>query len=105
MRIGTFALLSVMGMLTASFAGWQVAAFRKTHRAPVASRDPSTAAPRPVKNFRVGDSLTMDGRLGHSVLRAATQGESYLYAELRADPNKVARTPAPLNLAIVIDRS
>jgi Ca-activated chloride channel family protein len=58
-----------------------------------------------VTNFRVVDSLTMEGRLGHSVLRAAEQGESYLYAELRADPNKVARTPAPLNLAIVIDRS
>jgi Ca-activated chloride channel family protein len=105
MRIGTVVLLSVMGMITAGFAGWQVAASRTTRPPPVASREPPTKVPQPATNFRVGDSLVLEGRLGHAVLRAAEQGESYLYTEMRADANQLARTPASLNLAIVIDRS
>jgi Ca-activated chloride channel homolog len=109
MRIGTLASLSVAGMLTASFTGWQVAASRAAHRIPVATREPPVlapdAGPSAVSNFRVGDSLTMEGRLGHSVQRAEAQVESYVYAEVRAAAGKLARTPAPLNLAIVIDRS
>src|SRR5512141_1164440 len=103
MRIGMVALLSIMGMITAGFAGWQVAASRTTR--PTASREPPANTPQPVTSFRTGDSLVMEGRLGHAVLRASEPGESYLYAEMRADANKLARTLASLNLAIVLDRS
>ncbi len=105
MRILTLALLSLIGVSGATVAGWALGGLRPKHL--IATPEPSGSArdPGPASSFRVDDSLALEGRLGHAVLRAEQNGESYVYAEIRADPQRVARTPAPLNLSIVIDRS
>jgi Ca-activated chloride channel homolog len=55
--------------------------------------------------FQAGKTLTMEGRLGHRVLPAGTDSDTYLFVDVSADRTRTARTPAALNLAIVIDRS
>jgi Ca-activated chloride channel family protein len=109
MRLGTLALLSVLGMSTAAWFAWQLAAFGRTRLLPWIMPEPSASTgptdPALAATFRVGDSLAMEGRLGHARLRAGQEGETYLYTEVGAEAKQVARTPAPLNLSIVIDRS
>lgn len=53
-----------------------------------------------------GDTLLVDARLGHASLQKSATGETYLYAEITAADDKAsASAAAPMNLAVVIDRS
>ena len=47
----------------------------------------------------------MEGRLGHAVLPAERDNETFLAVAVNADASKRATKPTPLNLAIVVDRS
>ena len=55
--------------------------------------------------FQTGKTLTMEGRLGHRVLPAGADSDTYLFVDVSADRTRTAHTPAALNLSIVIDRS
>lgn len=63
----------------------------------------STAA-GPGSEFQAGSTLHVDGRLGHAKLAKASRGETFVMLEVKADPAK-AKARAPVNLALVIDRS
>lgn len=53
-----------------------------------------------------GETLFMDARLGHASLPKASRGETYLFAQITASEDKAATVAvAPMNLAVVIDRS
>jgi Ca-activated chloride channel homolog len=58
----------------------------------------------PGSEFQAGSTLHIEGRLGHSRLAKADRGETFVMLEVKADPAK-AKARAPVNLALVIDRS
>ncbi|OJY26302.1 MAG: hypothetical protein BGO98_38720 [Myxococcales bacterium 68-20] len=55
-----------------------------------------------------GDTLLVDARLGHASVSKSSSGETYLFAQVTASDATVSSSPspiAPMNLAVVIDRS
>ena len=54
-----------------------------------------------------GDTLAIDARLGHSSIAKNSRGETFLFAQVAAGDDKTgaAAAAAPMNLALVIDRS
>lgn len=56
-------------------------------------------------HFQTGKAVVTEGRLGHPSLYVDQDNETYLYLSVRAAADAVARKAAPLNIAIVIDRS
>lgn len=55
--------------------------------------------------FKAGKTLMVEGRLGHPVLPAGEDSETFLFVDVSADAAARAFAPAPLDLAIVIDKS
>ncbi len=114
MRIHTVAGLAAVAMMATSYTVWSWAPppgigpeVEVGGTDPVAFPDTgSTVDPDADRSkFQIGDTLTMEGRLGHSVMQSGKDNESFLFVDVRADSTKTAQTPAPLNLAIVVDRS
>ena len=54
-----------------------------------------------------GDTLAIDARLGHASLAKNSRGETFLLAQIAAGEDKTngSAASAPMNLALVIDRS
>lgn len=114
MQVKTLGLLSFLGMLCSSLGVWSStspearakgAETRGSNPGSIASVPASPPATKVRAEFRAGDLVTLEGRLGHAVLPAASDQESYLFLSARARQDAVASTPASLNLAIVLDRS
>ena len=57
-----------------------------------------------VNHFTAGQTLTIDGRLGHATLAKNGAGETFLFTSVTGT-DAASASAAPLNLAIVIDRS
>lgn len=55
--------------------------------------------------FTNGSTLMVEGRLGHSTLVSDRDNETFLYVDVKAPVDAVQSVAAPVNLAIVIDRS
>ena len=124
MKIQVFGVVAVAGMALTSAIVWSSTSVepraKKAQLAPASN--PSLPAPLPIASppaeqpenvqpvvdrstFTAGKTLMMEGRLGHAVVPAATDSETYVFVDVRADASKVATSTAPLELAIVIDRS
>jgi Ca-activated chloride channel family protein len=113
MKLATLLLASATGMAATGALVWTAVNPASGSRAP----DPSPAAATAVKReapadlgpdrsqFQAGKTLMMEGRLGHRVLPAGADSETFLFVDVSADSSRRAKVPAPLNLAIVIDRS
>lgn len=56
-------------------------------------------------HFVTGDDLVLEGRLGHRTLSSGDREETYLFMQVRGQGRGRASTRAPVNLALVIDRS
>jgi Ca-activated chloride channel family protein len=54
-------------------------------------------------HFQAGRTLMVEGRLGHPLLPANLDSQTFLYVDVSSS-DALARTPAPLDLSIVIDR-
>jgi Ca-activated chloride channel family protein len=116
MRLSTLVTASATGMAATCALVWAAvdpAAPRAASAAQAAADQPVLAA-RPDEpaaalpdrsHFQAGKTLTMEGRLGHRVLPAGADSETYLFVDVAADRARAATIPAALNLAIVIDRS
>lgn len=117
MKLGTVALLSTLGMALTSVSVWALTPTARTD-APTtaASRTPAVAgnasglvgafaSATPGATFVSGSTLMLEGRLGHAVVDADRDNETFLMLQVRAQAEGLARTPAPVNLSIVIDRS
>ncbi|HKE17037.1 MAG TPA: VWA domain-containing protein [Kofleriaceae bacterium] len=114
MKWTTLLLLSASGMAASAALVWTAVDSGGGARAsePAAQR----SEPRPERphrphpaddrsQFRAGGTLEMEGRLGHAVLPAASDSDTYLYVDVNAATTARAAVQAPLNLAIVMDRS
>lgn len=113
MKVSVFIAIAMAGMAGTSVAVWSATGASNTAaetgeaRATTASFvDPVDAPPVVDKSsFLAGDTLMMEGRLGHAIIPSERGSESFLFVDINADATKEAATPAALNLAIVIDRS
>jgi Ca-activated chloride channel family protein len=114
MRVTTLAGLAAAGMLLSGVGVYSMtpkgglslpapAAVDDDERddTPVDEDDDGPAGSR----FSSGDTLRVTGRLGHGALAAGERGETLVLLEVRAEGEGRARTKAPVNLALVIDRS
>lgn len=113
MKLTVFLAIAMAGMAGTSVAVWSATSPDRTSSSePQAS--PQTASlvavpasdPAPDRStFMAGDTLMMEGRLGHAVIPSERGSESFLFLDISADATKTAAAPAPLNLAVVIDKS
>src|SRR5262249_55808649 len=112
------AVLAALGMLFTSVSvysltppgGVKISAANDSAPGALAARNAHTP-PLPdnsklptASEFSAGTTLHVDGRLGHSKLAKGSRGETFVMLEVKADAGK-AKARAPVNLAIVIDRS
>jgi Ca-activated chloride channel family protein len=108
MNLRTLLLLSATGMIATGAVVWN--AIDPAHSSATkasAGKEPANVpvvAPVDRSHFQAGKTLMVEGRLGHAVLPANTDNETFLFVDVSA-ANAVARNPAPLDLSIVIDRS
>jgi Ca-activated chloride channel family protein len=58
-----------------------------------------------LSRFTDGKTLTIEGRVGHPRLSRDSNGETFVMLEVKAAEGVAARTSAPVNLSLVIDRS
>ena len=113
MRLNTLVVASVTGMAATAALVWAAvdpAAPRAAAWTAPAADSPRHDTPSQPdlpdrSHFQTGKTLTMEGRLGHRVLPAGADSDTYLFVDVSADRSRKAAVPAPLNLAIVIDRS
>lgn len=103
MKLTSVGMLAAAGMLLSSVTVWSFAPHARPEPEPAAT-GAGFDSPFSGAVFSAGRTLKMEGRMGQARLDAAHANESYLLISLDARQAS-ARTPDPLNLAIVIDRS
>ena len=123
MKLGTVALLSTLGMALTSVSVWALTPEGGGGSGPSAPvTQASVAGPSQgggdgggllanivdtdgAATFSSGSTLMLEGRLGHPVLDATRDSETFLMLQVHAAAEELASTPAPVNLSIVVDRS
>lgn len=120
MKLTIFGALAAAGMTLTSWGVWVASepdASAPTTPAPTAkwtgTDTPSDPTPNvgqllgfgPKSEFSAGKTIVMDGRLGHAKLASSRTAETFLHLDLRAAAEELPGTSAPLDLAIVLDRS
>ncbi len=112
MKLTVFVAIAMAGMTGTSMAVWSATGPSGSEQARAESSPSERELVPPQEppmidksSFLAGDTLMMEGRLGHSVIPSQRGSESFLFLDINADATKQAKTPAQLNLAIVIDKS
>lgn len=121
MKLTTFLTLAVTSSLATAAAVWvsidpaQGAGDRGAQNNPrdatrgggealPAGGEPASPPGLDKSHFTAGKTLMMEGRLGHAVLPADQDSETFLFVDVSADAGRTAAR-VPLNLAIVVDKS
>jgi Ca-activated chloride channel family protein len=109
MKIATVAGLSALGMLLTSVSVYSLAPTAGATPPEVAApetREVVTAQPVAAgdAHFKASATLAMEATLGHASLRAGPS-ETFVLIEVRGAEGGKATVRAPVNLALVIDRS
>ncbi len=106
MKLRALMLASATGMVATAVTVWATIPAHKAAASPTPASAP-IAAPTPPpdhSHFQAGKTLMVEGRLGHPILPASVDSETFLFVDVTG--TAVAPTnPAPLDLSIVIDRS
>jgi Ca-activated chloride channel family protein len=112
MKTTTVALLAALGMLTTGATVWSVTP--PGYHAPTVTPElagssalattGTAIATQSLDHFDVGATLRVEGRVGHARLLRGTR-EELLLLDVEGSESSGAARPAPVDLAIVIDRS
>jgi Ca-activated chloride channel family protein len=111
MRVRSFALWAALGVTGSVGAAMLVPTPVARGYAPLAVHvDPTPAAQGPTAHFVDGKALLLDARLGHASIARDSRGgnaETFVLATVTGGDvaPDVKTTPAPVHLAIVVDRS
>lgn len=116
MKAKSLAGLSLAGMLFTSVSVWSLTppgGVRGTETVEVDPSGSATSGGGPqiasgqtaLAQFTSGSTLMVEGRLGHGKLVENAAGETFVMLEIRGEGSPGARTAAPVNLSLVIDRS
>lgn len=108
MKLKTVAMISALGMISSSAAAYVIAEKGPVARIEVAglatSVGTAASATAPADRFVAGAAVRVEGRLGHARLSQSGPRTTYVMLEMTASPTS-ERGRAPLNIALVIDRS
>ncbi|MFT3772755.1 MAG: VWA domain-containing protein [Minicystis sp.] len=108
------ALLSALGMFLSSVTVYSLTppggiGRRGEEAANVAVAEVASAAPASAQaelsRFTAGGNVMIEGRVGHAKIARNAAGETFVMLEVRGADAASARGSAPVNLALVIDRS
>src|SRR5690349_9553256 len=103
MKIRTVALWAAFGVVASSAGAMAIPVPRTiSDNAVVLHAEPNLTLDH--AHFTSGQTLTVDGRLGHSTLAKTGRGETFFFASVTGTDAPGVSAP-PLNLAIVVDRS
>jgi Ca-activated chloride channel family protein len=119
MKLKTTAILAICGVLASAAGAFAIPVTKTPTSAdtsaigPDGTKDPSAPWAQngaPGARMTAGDTLQIDARLGHASISKGARGETYLFASVTASDQAAAAASsasaaAPLNLAIVVDRS
>ena len=107
MKVKTAGGLAVLGMMLTSVSVWSLTNPRadlSPDESPLTLVQQLASSTNPAV-FTAGQTLMMEGRLGHAALRADQDNETLLFLNVSGAKSEVQAKRSPLNLAIVIDRS
>lgn len=107
MRIKTVGLLSGVAMMLTSLTVWSVTprgGFEGTLRAEAMTHGVPSVEVETWK-FDDGGTVHLEGRLGHAKVAADERQETFIMLRAHAPAGAVAQSEAPLDVAIVVDRS
>jgi Ca-activated chloride channel family protein len=108
MKVRTAALWAMVGMMGSSAAAMNVPASGRSTKDSSSTLAAAAGAPitpgLPEPRFHADKTLALDARLGHGSIAQAGPGETFLLASI-AGSDRADRAAAPMNVAIVIDRS
>lgn len=124
MKLTTALVLSAVGMALSSVSVWALVPPGGTSGGGSVGTTPAVAkigpaasdasalaslvglAPKTSAEFSSGNTLMMNGRLGHATMAAGRDNETYLFLDVTAASERsTGAAAAPVNLAIVLDRS
>src|SRR4051812_21935239 len=118
MKPNKVAVLAALGMLLTSVSVYSLTPPGGLHTAGGDRTDPGKTLgggpesvtdkptdPTQLAHFSAGSTLMLDGRLGHPRLARSANGETFMMLEVRGAEGLKAKTAAPVNLSLVIDRS
>ena len=116
MKLKTTAILAICGVLASAAGAFAIPVAKTPVSADPAATSDTKDPNAPWQNgppgarMSAGDTLQIDARLGHASISKNARGETYLFASVTASDQAAAAassasSAAPLNLAIVIDRS
>jgi Ca-activated chloride channel family protein len=115
MKAKSLAGLSLAGMLLTSVSVWSLTPPGGVGGSETVEVDPSGASSgagpeiasgqTALAQFTSGSTLMLEGRLGHGKLVENAAGETFVMLEVRGEGLPGARTTAPVNLSLVVDRS
>ena len=103
MKIRTLALWGALGVVTSSAGALAIPLPSSTGNVP-GEVHPEPKLAGDSAHFSAGQTLMLDGRLGHAAVAKTGRGETFLLASITGASAAGSSTP-PMNLAIVIDRS
>jgi Ca-activated chloride channel family protein len=121
MRFSTLGLVTALGMTLTSVSVWAFVPVGDAEagegwsepEAPVTSDSGggetsdafASLLDLPSGTFTAGETIQVEGRLGHPVVASGRDAESFLFLDLQAQAGELASTPAPVHLSVVVDRS
>ncbi|MCC6216827.1 MAG: VWA domain-containing protein [Polyangiaceae bacterium] len=109
MKVRTVALLAALGMTATSYSVWSFGprpdGRGSATRAGAGSPGLELAVGDGGAAFRADGALRVEGRLGHERLASGRAASTFALVTVTADARATERTAAPLELAIVLDRS
>lgn len=117
MKAKTLGLVSMVGMLLSGVSAYSLTPAGGLEDASIEAEDFGISAEADDDEaddeassigatFSTGDTLEIEGRMGHAKLLGGERGETFMLLEVTADRDKTSSTSnAPVNLALVIDRS
>jgi Ca-activated chloride channel family protein len=108
MRIKTVGLLAAVTMSLTSLTVWSVTpkgGFNDQILTEMAANIETPEVQAETWKFNDGQTVKVEGRLGHAKLASNQDNETYLYLNVNAPTEVKGNTAVPVNLAIVIDRS
>ena len=104
--LGAVALWAVLGVVASTAGAMAIPVPATASGARPAWVTPEPGSPKDNAHFTAGQTLVVDGRLGHASIAKTGRGETFFFASVTgAEAGASAAAAAPMNLAIVIDRS
>ena len=103
MKLGSVIRWAALGVV-ASSAGAMAIPLPWSAKTPTVQLREDPVVAKSLSHFAAGQTLAVDGRLGHATIAKTGRGETFLFTSITGADRPSVKAP-PLNLSVVIDRS